>query len=196
MVVGMSDGFEEPDWNAPLDIAARLALVPDDVFTRGMYLSGPRDRAARASGQALISDVSYVAYKQYPMRELVRNLPGWAAAAYPGKSPKQALRMMGHHLFAEFRSSLVGSVIFTAAIRTWKRAISLAPRAYSTGAGSLNVLELDDHGAILELRGQWDYPDSYHIGIIEGGLFAYNVKPRVLVRTHTSCDLDLRFVIE
>jgi hypothetical protein len=44
---------------------------------------------------------------------------------------------------------------------------------------------------LLEYRNIWNFPESYQVGAVEGACRAFDQEPRVLMRVHSECDLDL-----
>ena len=61
--------FETPDWGAPMDTAAHLALVPPEATARGMFAQELLNDLKKTGRKARVGRPSYVPFKSYPTRE-------------------------------------------------------------------------------------------------------------------------------
>ncbi len=73
--------------------------------------------------------------------------------------------------------------------------LRITPRAFSLGMNlvNINIINIEEHGAELEIRNLWDFADSHNVGVFEGtaGRFVDNIDVRI--RRHSLCDIDVRF---
>lgn len=185
--------FVRPDWSLPLDLEDRLAKVPEAATVKGMFFSGPIDLAAKKTAKHVGRD-RYVAFKDYPLTEHLEVLAQCAKLAYPREPARSALRRLGHDAYRTFVESLAGRALFAVAARSWEDGLTLVSRAYGiTGpVGTGRVVEASASGAVIALRGIWNFPDSYHLGVFEGAISQYGKAGEIWVRVHGLADVDLQ----
>lgn len=189
-----SADFREPDLRAPLDVAGLIAAVPTQCTAKGMFFE-QLARSARKHGVAC--EARYVAFRDYPLGAYMRLMADYGAARHPGVPVREALRRVGWEAFPTLMSSVAGRVIFAFAGRDVRSALRLAPDAYKHSLSHSSVRSLLNTAgqAVLEYRDVWNFPDSYHVGAIEGGCRAFGSEPRVrlCVRSATSVDMLIRW---
>jgi uncharacterized protein (TIGR02265 family) len=188
-------GFVLPTWSAPLDLAERLSQVPEKATVKGMFFSSAIDLVKRMNREAAreLEEKRYFAFKDYPLREHIRVLETCGRLVYPGESPRQGVRLLGTVAFEVFAGSMVGRAVFGIAGRSWDDALQLVTRAYST-TGPVGTATFDNSTPmrqIISFRQIWNFPDSYHVGVIEAAMQHYDKRGEVFVRTHSMCDVDL-----
>jgi uncharacterized protein (TIGR02265 family) len=107
-------------------------------------------------------------------------------------APREFLRALGWEAFPGFRSTVAGKVLLAAAGSTLTEMLRASGRAYaiSVTPGTLTP-EVEAGRAVLALRGIATFADSFHVGVFEGVLRAYEGRGRVLVRRHSIADVDL-----
>lgn len=188
----MLEGFREPDMWAPLGLEERLQGLPSAATVKGMFLSNIADLVEQRSG-ARPGRKRYIAFSNYPLREMVELLPKAAELAYPGLPAREGMRRLGRLAYPTFASSTVGRVVMSIAGEDPRSALHVAPKAYRLigNTGTAHVVDTGDSDAMLELRGVWGWPDAYNVGVHEGALDALGVDGEVLVRVHSLCDADL-----
>ncbi len=188
----MGDGFNEPNTLAPLELEARIAALPANATVKGMFLSSISDLVEERAGQRP-GRKRYVAFANYPLREMIELLPKAAELAYPGRPVREGMRRLGRMAYPTFASSTVGRVVMSIAGEDPRAALHAAPKAYRLvgNTGAARVLDTGDGEAILELRGVWGWPESYNVGVHEGALDALGVDGEVKVRVMSLCDADL-----
>jgi uncharacterized protein (TIGR02265 family) len=189
----MSDGFREPDPLAPLEVEARVAALPPGATVKGMFLTNLVELCERRSGKRPGRD-RYVAFFNYPLREMIELLPQAAELAYPGLPPREGMRRLGRAAYPTFSSSTVGRVLMSMAGSDPRAALHLAPKAYRLigNSGEARVIDVNDSTCILELRDVWGWPDAYNVGVHEGAIDSFGVDGRVTVRSHSLADVDLK----
>jgi uncharacterized protein (TIGR02265 family) len=188
----MAVGFGEPDALAPLDLEERLEALPRAATVKGMFLSNIVDLVEQRSGERP-GRSRYVAFANYPLREMVELLPQAAELAYPGLPVRQGMRQLGRLAYPTFASSTVGRVVMSMAGDDPRAALHVAPKAYRLvgNTGTARAVDTGDREAVLELRGVWGWPESYNVGVHEGALDALGVDGEVRVRVLSLCDADL-----
>ncbi len=69
-----------------------------------------------------------------------------------------------------------------------------ASKSYDLGlpGSSVTVVPLGQKHFRFEMRQVFSFADTYHVGVIEGGLRSLGVVPQIRVRLHRKrCDVDL-----
>jgi uncharacterized protein (TIGR02265 family) len=183
--------FRDPPWNAPLKVQDYIANAPA-LPSKGMFLSCVTRLAKERSGKD-IGRPHYTAFKDYPSKEWLELLPECAKLAFPHLPLRSALFEIGAHVYTTFAESTIGVVVMSVAGRDVHAALKLVTRAYdSVGAeGRVKLAELEERRAVVEMRNLWDYPDCYQPGVLAAGVRAYGETPRVRIREHTKCDVDI-----
>jgi len=185
------DDFLAPDFSAPLDAEARIAMAPADGWVRGMFFQDPialaRERTGRYPGLG-----RYAGFKSYPLRDYLRVLVGCAELAYPGVPLREGLRRLGHLAYPAFVASTIGRVIFSVA-GDWIAALRLASQAYrvAVNPGRVSIREEAPGYAIAELRSMWSFAEAYQVGIFEGAMKAFGKSGDVRVKVISTSEVDL-----
>ena len=80
----------------------------------------------------------------------------------------------------------LGGVDFASALR-------VIPAIYRNVSAGSCEMEIDRRNgiAIARLRGIWDWPDAWQVGLFEGGLLAFREVGTVRVRNRSLCEADL-----
>lgn len=185
------DGWQDIDWDEPLDPEAYLAITPPGKSVRGMFFQDIYKLMGEPYGQ----DKHYIAFKNYPLEDWMRLLVEAAGVIYPELSTRQALRQLGYTGFSSFATSSLGKVFFafskdfTATARMISRAFSLV-QSY----GVFETTVLDDRTAVISMREVWDYADSNYIGIFEASKTVNHYDFDTAIRRSASLDkVELRF---
>jgi uncharacterized protein (TIGR02265 family) len=182
--------FEEVDLQSPLDVEARIAATPLTATVKGMFIE-PLARSARQSGVAC--EPRYLAFREYPLRDFMRLLASCASTRHPGLPLRQSFRQLGRDAFPTLTSSVAGRVIFTFAHGNARGALRLAPEGYKHSLSHCSVrtrLNTPEQ-AVLELRDVWNFPECYHVGVVEGACMAFGPQPKVRTRVLSPCSVDL-----
>jgi uncharacterized protein (TIGR02265 family) len=191
--------FSPPDWSAPLDTVERLRRVPEKAIVKGMFFLSAIEIVKRKNrkGAEELCDKRYFGFKDYPLVEHIRLLETCARLAFPGESPRQGVRLLGRDAFEAFAHSMVGRAVFGIAGRSWDDAMRLVTRAYST-TGPVGTAELSESTptrVVISFRQIWNFPDSYHVGVIEAAMQHYEKRGEIFVRqlSFSDVDMELRF---
>jgi len=182
--------FLPVDMRAALDIQARIRETPLDNQTKGIFLE-QMARAARSAG--VPCEQRYVAFRDYPLRDFMRLLADYAPARHAHVSVREAFRRVGSEAFTTLMNSVPGRVLYVLARGDVHSALRLAPEAYKRNLSHCTVnLSVDaPRQVVLEFRGVWNFAECYHVGVVEGACRAFGVDPRVRIRVHSACDVDL-----
>lgn len=185
-----ADGFLPIDTRSALDVESRIRDTPPETHTKGLFFE-QMARAARVVG--VTPEQRYLAFKDYPLRDFMRLLAGYAPSRYPGVPIREAFRRAGSEAFPTLMNSIPGRVLFVLARGDVQAALRLAPEAYRHNLSHSSVkLSLDaPHQVVLEYRGVWNFPECYQVGVIEGACRAFGADPRVRVRVLSPCDVDM-----
>ena len=191
------DGYEKPDWSAPLDTQERLDAMPDDRTTKGMILQSLVDKAEEASGEAP-GRGRYVAFKDYPLRELIELMPEVARLTFPGESERRAIRELGRRTYYDIKKSKVGKVLFSLAGSDLGAMLKLTSKIYSTVSQvNTKLVELGPNHAVFELRDVWSFPHSYHVGLFEAVMEDYSARNgEVFYKEYSLSEVDLKLIWE
>lgn len=182
--------FLPVDAESPLDVEARIRDVSPERRTKGMFFE-QLAREARNAGVAC--EPHYVTFRDYPLRDFMRLQADYAPIRYPGVPVREAQRRMGSEAFPALMNSIPGRMLFTLARGNILAALRLAPEAYKHNL-SHSTLSLRLEGTrqvVLEFRDVPNFPDCYHVGVIEGVCRAFNAEPRIRTRVHSACDVDM-----
>jgi len=191
----MAAEFQRPDFASHLDVEALVASIPERATVKGMFFHSALGQA-RKKGVILPGREKYVAFQDYTVREHVQVLAECARLIYPGDSARQALRRLGRDAYRIFLESMVGRVLFSVAARRFESALHLTSKAYKV-VGNMSSATIEDeqaNSAVVHLRGVWNFPDSYHVGVFEEAVEDYGLKGEVLMRRNTADDVELKLV--
>ena len=179
----MSYDFVAPDWDAPLDVAAYVDVMPPSARIKGMYAAAIVD-GARARGLLLPSARErYLAFRDVPLREFTTLLVEGAQAFFPDMSLRSGLRKLGRSTHGIFSQSVVGRVVFSTA-SDLPGALTACAKAYaiSIPPSRAELREVGDRRAILALANVYNFLDSHHVGVLEGVAHACGVHVEARVK--------------
>jgi uncharacterized protein (TIGR02265 family) len=173
-----------------LDAEARIAETPLEKRTKGLFLE-KLAREARQLGAG--GEASYQSFKDYPLRDFMRLLADYAPIRYPGVPLREAFRQAGIEAFSTLMSSVAGRALLVLARSDIRSALRLAPEAYKHNLSDCSVRLSHEapRQAILEFRDVWNFPDCYHVGIIEGVCRTFGAEGRIRTRVRSACDVDM-----
>ena len=182
----MPQSFEEPPWDAPIDLAADLKRVPADVTQKGMFII-PMLVEAKRRGLTLKSGRErYVPFHDYPLREHVALLAESAQAFYPDISLRQGLRRLGRGAYRAFMETTVGKVVW-AGVSDPQGALDGILKGYMIGVPGCSalVVERRPRGAVIRLERVPYFLDSHHVGCLEGATKAIGIDAKIKIRLET-----------
>jgi uncharacterized protein (TIGR02265 family) len=173
------------DWD---QLNARIRQTPESAMIRGLFpgellksvpgLQAPRRR--------------YVPFSHYPMREYLELILRGAQLLNPGMTAGNAVLLLGLEVYELFATSLAGAAIFGIAQRNFRRMTELAPKAYEVTLkpGRVDVVQVNEQDALVQLRGVWAFPDIFHAGIWLGAMRTCECEGTIVITRHSLCDVD------
>lgn len=181
--------FLPVDTAQPLDVEARIAATPSEKRTKGIFL----EKLARAAQPAGGAEARYAAFEDYPLRDFMRLLADYAPVRYPGVPVREAFRQAGSEALSTLMSSVAGRALLVLSRSDIRSALRLAPEAYKHNLSQCSVqLRLQgSRQVILEFRDVWNFPECYHVGIIEGVCRTFEAHPTIRTRIRSACDVDM-----
>ena len=181
-----------PDAGPSLALAERIASAPADSVIKGLFFQAIVDQACAASGRAPGRE-RYLPFKGYPFTEWLEVLVECARLAHPRLPPREGLRRIGRCVVPRFAESTLGKVLLGVAGTSVAASLHVFPRMYASvgSSGTVRVRDVASTRAVVELRGLWDFPDAYHVGIFEGGLEALGHTGSVRAESRSPSDADL-----
>jgi uncharacterized protein (TIGR02265 family) len=184
--------FAEPNVHAPFAVREMIAAAPADIGVRGVYFNFIGDELARIGH----SEPQRIAFKWYPLRELMELEVRAASLLHPHVPVREGLRRVARISYTSLVSTTVGRVLFSVAGLDFRVALTLTSKAYalSMNRGTCEMLELHKGWARAALRDIHNFVDSSQVGVFEGAMEAYGVEGRVLVRPIDQANAD--FLIE
>ena len=182
--------FRAVDFAAPMDVEARIAETPATATTKGMFFE-PLARSGRQ--WAIPCEARYVPFRDYPLRDHMRLIVAYGRKRFPDLPAREAMRRVGWEAFPALMSSVAGRVLYTFAGRDVRAALRLAPDAYkhSIKPGSVISRLNTPSQVVLEYRDVWNLAECYQVGVVEGGCRAFGAEARILVRVHSSANIDM-----
>lgn len=194
-VEGLPEDLTDDDTAAAARTAGLRALVrstPAQCTVKGMFVESVLSVAERA-GARRPTQRRYLAFKDYPLTELMYLMLECTGAAFPSLTPEDGLRRLGALGFLTFAESLAGKVLFSFAGGDWKAALRLTPKAYelSLRPGRAELVELGAASARIELRQVYNFGATYQVGVFEGAMQHYGVQGSVVAIARGPGDTDI-----
>ncbi len=184
------EDFVALDWNAPLEMNARLAAVPKDVTIKGMFLLRALRQAKQRGGFSVKK--RYTAFSDYPASEVLEVFLDCARHAFPNVTEREGLRRLGISAYPTFAETVPGKVLLAMTNLSWTSVLDFAPRAYATvGGARVSVEWQGERCAVVKLRDLWSFPDAYHIGVFEGAMREFETGGTTRIHVRSFCDVDL-----
>lgn len=189
-----ASGSTEPESRTDrAELEAWISETPPEASVKGMYIETLLSMLKRR-GAPRPNDKRYLAFKDYPLQELMRLMVDAVGVLYPDLSPCAGMIALGKQAFPTLTSTTIGKVIFSVAGQNWVSALNLVTRAYevSIKPGTAAVKDLTETSARVELREIWNFGNSYQVGVFEGAMQHFGVRGTVRpVTVGRRCDVDL-----
>jgi uncharacterized protein (TIGR02265 family) len=177
------EGFEPHDFLAPYDQEEILRTLRP-ALAKGFVMQGLINEA-KAQGKPFPNAPSYIAFKDYPFRESVVLSYRMAQHLYPHLPIREAVRRLGHRGYGSVLESTVGRAMFGVLNLRMESLIKLIPRAYGIAqkGGEVKVVWSTPESALISFRDFPVTPDTFQIGLFEGGFMARKKKHEVYLKT-------------
>lgn len=147
----------------------QIASTPATCEISGMYVVSLLD-LLRKRGVAVNETRAARRFRRYPLRDSMELLLLAAVTLHPDKPLAVGLQHLGRLVIPTFAESLAGSVMMSVASCSWEAALGGLARGYSLSLnpGEARIAEFRRGRALVELRGIWNFGDTYQVGVIEG----------------------------
>ncbi len=183
--------FRDPDFAAPVDLQAHLALLPPGATGKGMYFNALLAAGARARpgldlcALAGITARRYIPFRDYPMDEYLRLEVATAAAVHRGVPIGEGLRRLGWTALDSLLGSHVGKMVFGVLGRDADLILLNSPKGYqlTLSFGLLTVEKDGPRRYLVHASGLPIFLETYHVGVFEGGLRHCGARGRVRIAT-------------
>lgn len=186
------EGFRDPHWEAPLNTHAALRQVPPSSMIAGMFMS-PTASAARLRGTPLPSARDrYLPFRFYPLREHVLLLIEACEVMFPHDPVRIALRKLGRAAPSALVNSTIGRVTLGVAEGV-TGALDAIAKTYPINVrpSSVQVLDSSPGRFMVRFENLCFFPDSHHVGVLEGAMRYAGSKGRVRIRVRGANDVDM-----
>ncbi len=184
--------WNEPPWDAPLDVDALVSAIPTDATLTGTFLGAVAEELRR-NGLSLPSmRERYTGFKPYPLREHAQLLVEASRALWPDQPLRAGLRRLGRRAPNALLSSLVGRVML-ASVEGPMSFLQAMAKAYPIHMKpcEVEVVELGPTKAALRVRRVYTFLDSHHVGVFEGALKQGGAKGTVRIHAYGATDADV-----
>lgn len=184
------EGFSRPDFDAPLDVEAHVALAPGDLMIRGMLMEGMQRRLEKTG--LLGERRRYLAFKAYPIEEQLRALAEVASKLDP-TSVRRGMRELGRMAFPSVLETMAGRVVLGVLGKEPEPIFRACGKAFElVGARArIDVVEASDHHAWLHLRDVYAFAEVYQVGVAEGVVLGCGYEPDVSLRVRSPIEVEL-----
>lgn len=182
--LGYPEELQPPRTDAPIDVEAQVAALPDGARIRGLYPSDFARRIREAGGPVpAIARRRYRSFLQYPYADCLRLMVAAARACHPTLPVGEGARRLGWAAFDLFHSTRVGRALYDLAFIGPAELLLLSPRGYDAllSFGHVRAQQLGATRVRLEYRDMPALLETYQVGVVEGALMSLGREPRVLV---------------
>jgi serine/threonine-protein kinase len=164
-----------PNFQAPVDLDAHLALLPPNAVCKGMFFVDLLRAAARVATpvelamRARIPDRRYVPFRDYPMADNMRLTYAVARTILPGLPVGEALRRLGHRALDVILESHIGRTLFSALGSDPEPFILQGPRAYRLliPVGEMTSEKIGPGEFRVRVRDMPLFLETYQVGVLE-----------------------------
>jgi serine/threonine-protein kinase len=181
--------FRDPDFAAPVDLDAHLALLPPGATCKGLFFidliqrASPVLSAADLARLALVPERRYVPFYDYPLAENMRISVAAVQAIFPRQPVGEGLRRLGQTAFDTVLAAPMGRALFGFLGTNVERIFLAAPRAYELflACGQVTSEKAGPRTFLFRARDYPDFLETYQVGLIEGVLRHCHERGRVRV---------------
>jgi serine/threonine-protein kinase len=167
-----------PDFAAPVDLEAHVALLPSGASCKGMFFldllrAGRRQRSsAELHALAALPERRYLAFRDYPMEELLTLALATGRAVFPSVTAAQALRRLGQSAFEAVLESHLGRTILGVHGKSVDGLLLGLPRACQLlySFGDVTVEKPAHRVYVLRAQRFPVFLGTYQVGVVEGAL--------------------------
>jgi serine/threonine-protein kinase len=183
--------LRSPDFDAPVDVEAHLALLPEGAVVKGMFfidllrLGAKLKTAPELLALAGVPARRYVAFRDYPMAENMRLTATVARLVFPGMPLGQSLRRVGQTACDTVMETQIGRALFGAFERNLGWMLAQAPKAYKLllNFGEITIERRGPRSFVMRAQHFPAFLETYQVGVLEGVLRHCNVRARMRIAT-------------
>ena len=189
--VAEDEGFRPPRFDAPLDVSAFLARVPDGAVGKGMFLRRLFSELA-SRGHPQPTDETFQPFQDVPLSRCLELNVTAAQILYPGLPTPEALRRLAWLSFETFQDSLAGQLTLFSTQHNPHAIFSLTSTVVrlTTNVGSYRHRYIDSRSCMISARDTYFFAECFGVGMAEGVLRFCGRPGSVWVRTFSQADVD------
>jgi uncharacterized protein (TIGR02265 family) len=185
-----------------VDLEGSLRACPREATTLGTFFqhvfsatlaAAPKGRERLLDG---LGQCAWFPFKSYPLTDFMRLAYNAAAVSFAHLPSAEGLRRIGWMSYPSFASTMAGRVVLFALGKQLEDVVRACPHAYrhSLSLSQVQVTERSKRLFEIEMHGVYSFVDTYHCGVLEGAVLAFQRAPRVTVEPlRRRC--DARFVL-
>lgn len=173
------EGFDDPPWDAPLDVDAVIRGLPAGATMKGMFTGAVADIARRTGATIESARERYVPFSDYPLDEHCRVMVEAARAIYPDVSVRQGLRRIGRGAPSVMLDSTIGRVT-VGAVQGTQAVVREICKAYPllTEPSDVRIIDAGEGWLVVRMKHVAFFVDCHHVGLFEGTLKYARVEDR------------------
>jgi serine/threonine-protein kinase len=192
--------FRAPDFSAPVDLDAHLALLPPGATCKGMFFNDLLALGAKAGTPSELAEAAgipvrrYLGFRDYPMADDLQLTIAVAREVYPTLPLGAALRRIGHRALELVLSSHLGRTL-VGAFGTDPEALLLhGAKAYGLllSFGEVTCTKSGPGELIVRAERLPLFLETYQVGVVEGMLHHARARAEVEVDLHALDAATLR----
>jgi uncharacterized protein (TIGR02265 family) len=171
------------------DIKERIALIPPSATSRGLYFNSIETVLGRAGHLGRYREIfpeKLSALRFHPVGEFLQRLAVGAAILTSPERVHEGMFEIGRQNAVAFSQSLVGRALLRILSRDPKKLLqqAVAGRRQSLTYGSWELVFPAERSAIITMREEYAYLDSYMLGAGQGTFDAVSVPVQIKVVMH------------
>jgi uncharacterized protein (TIGR02265 family) len=166
------------------DILTRRELVPHSAKVRGVYfqsIEGALRKAGKLERYKALCPESFATALWHPCTDFLEQLVIGGALLRGPEGVHAGMFDIGRHNTVAFAGSLLGRLLLRVLSRDPKRLLEQGASARRQGSayGQWSLTFLSDHSAVVEMRDEYAYIESYLLGAAKGMFETIAVPARV-----------------